>query len=846
MMSAVEQFRAAIRSRSLVPQEIIGDGKLRRCEIEGRNGRSKDGAYILFDDGPIPAGGFQNHADGLGWQDWRADVGRTLTLEEERAHRAKVEALRAEREAEDAKRKAEAQERAAAIWNAAEAATDKHPYLVRKGVRAHGVRVHKGALVVALFDTARQLHSLQFIGIDGEKRFLTSGRVQGCLFPIGKLNDGVLCIAEGYATAASIHEATGHAVAVAFNAGNLEAVARALRAKYPDVCLILCADDDYRTEGNPGLSKATEAARAVNGLVAFPEFDGNRPEGGSDFNDLHQAAGLGAIRACIEQAKAPSAKEKDQAEQPRATGRGNGNPTKQSEGAKKADDTKGWPDPQDLPPILPTAPAMPEYFLPESLRGHAKDVAERMQVPLEFVGVPLMVALGFLTGRKVAILPKRHDNWLVVPNLWGATVGRPGVLKSPAQEKATDPVERLEIRQRDEFKRQEQFREAGREVLDLRIKDMKKQIERAIKNGCEVKDLQKALADLNAEKEEASSETPPTYVVSDTTVEKLQEIMATNPGGLLLARDELAGLFATFEKSGREGDREFYLEAWSGTQSYRVDRIGRGSIYIERNRLSIIGSTQPGKIQKHVQRALDGGSGDDGLLQRFQLVVWPEVPETWEKVDRWENLPAKEAAFQVFKNIDDLEPKAIGATQDQYDIMPALRFSPDGQEIFDEWFSNLERRLRTRELKQSPAFESHLAKYRSLMPSLALVFHVVDVVSGKVQGLVSREAALRAITWCEYLEQHIRKVYAEELGGEILSVHALAEKIRTRTVTDGNSLRDIWLNGWSNLGSSEKVAVALRILEQHGWVREEKLKSGAKGGRPSMVVRINPKLHFDG
>jgi hypothetical protein len=475
-----------------------------------------------------------------------------------------------------------------------------------------------------------------------------------------------------------------------------------------------------------------------------------------------------------------------------------------------------WPEPLELPSILPAVPVMPEEFLPETLRAYARDVAERMQVPLEFVAVPLVVALGFSVARKMAILPKRHDNWLVVPNLWGVTVGRPGVLKSPAQEKAIDPVELLEIRARTRFKEERQFREAGREVLVLQIKNIKKQITKAIQGDDEatLKELQRTLADLNAEKERVTSEVAPNYLVTDITVEKLQEHMANNPGGLLLVRDELSGLLATFEKTGREGDREFYLEAWSGTKSYKVDRIGRGSIYIERNRLSIIGSIQPGKLQRHVQRALEGDTGDDGLLQRFQLLVWPEVSPEWRNVDRWENLTAKEGAFQVFRNIDALNPFLLGAEQGKYDIMPSLRFSRDGQQVFDDWFCKLEQRVRTKELKETPAFESHLAKYRSLLPSLALVFHIVDVVSGKAEGAVSSEAALRAVEWCQYLEAHARKVYAEEMQGETVAAHALAEKIMSGAVSDGDAIRDIHRNGWTNLGNPEKVLAALGILER--------------------------------
>jgi putative DNA primase/helicase len=201
-----------------------------------------------------------------------------------------VEAMRREREAEGAKRKVEAREKAALIWQAAVTAPEDHPYLVKKGIKAHGLRVHDGALVIPICDGV-ELHSLQFIGPEGDKRFLSGGRVSGCYLLIGNL-DGTLCIVEGYATGASIHEATGCAVAVAFNAGNLLPVARTLCVKFPHLRLIVCADDDASTTGNPGLSKAREAAQAVGALLAVPDFDRTRPDGATDFNDLHRHAGF--------------------------------------------------------------------------------------------------------------------------------------------------------------------------------------------------------------------------------------------------------------------------------------------------------------------------------------------------------------------------------------------------------------------------------------------------------------------------------------------------------------------------------------------------------------------------
>ena len=190
-----------------------------------------------------------------------------------------------------------------AEWEAAKPAPDSHPYLARKGVQAHGLRVDAdGRLLVPVRDRAGELQSLQYINADGEKRFLPGGRVSGGHFAIGKVS-GTVCVAEGFATAATIHEATGHPVAVAFNCGNLEAVARALREKLPKARLILCADDDAWTDGNPGLTKATEAARAVGGLLAVPDFGADRPEKATDFNDLAQHRGADVVQGVHRQCK---------------------------------------------------------------------------------------------------------------------------------------------------------------------------------------------------------------------------------------------------------------------------------------------------------------------------------------------------------------------------------------------------------------------------------------------------------------------------------------------------------------------------------------------------------------
>ncbi|MDP3167235.1 MAG: DUF927 domain-containing protein [Hydrogenophaga sp.] len=227
--------------------------------------------------------------------------------------RQRIERRQAEQTRDDAAH-ATAAAQATAQWQAA-SEDGESPYLVRKGVQPHGVRFAPGGvLLVPLRDSAGKLWNVQRIAPtkphDGvpEKLFLKGGRKSGLWHLVGELASGeappVVLVAEGYATAATLHEATGHPVAVAFDAGNLQHVARALRKLHTSALLVVCGDDDRETEAqtgtNPGRVKAAAAARAVHGLALFPK---GLPEGGSDFNDLHHhhggAVGLEAVRHIV-------------------------------------------------------------------------------------------------------------------------------------------------------------------------------------------------------------------------------------------------------------------------------------------------------------------------------------------------------------------------------------------------------------------------------------------------------------------------------------------------------------------------------------------------------------------
>jgi len=592
------------------------------------------------------------------------------------------------------------------------------PYLTRKGIKAHDARLSRGALTIPLRDGGK-IHSLQFIEADGDKKFLHGGRITGCYFSIGTTKGAAaLCICEGFATGASINESTGLPVAVAFNAGNLEAVAKAMRVKFPDLPVIVCADDDYRTAGNPGLTKATAAALGVAGVLAIPDFGTDRPDGATDFNDMAQLCGKDAVLQAIGSAKAP-VKPEHQA---------------MAENAPESDGD-GWSEPQSIPCSLLPVEAFDYALLPVALRAWVSDIAERISCPPDFPAVGAMVALSSVIGRKAGIRPKRFDDWLVIPNLWGAVVGRPGVMKSPALSEVLKPLDRLSIVANDQHAEAMRDHEIKSKLEGMGGKAAETKAQKLVSVG-KMNEAEQLLIDAA----DSDAIPPPAlrrYKVTDASVEALGEILIDNPWGTLAYRDELNGLLRSLDKEGQEGARAFYLQGYDGNQGYTVDRIMRGrNLHIEAVCIAMLGGIQPGKLQAYIRDAVDGGAGDDGLLQRFGLLVWPDVDGEWRNVDRWPDTQAKRTAFETFERLDALQ---LGTDPESSKESPLVyRFTTEAQTLFEEWRLELETALRSGEYH--PAMESHLSKYRKLVPAVALVCALAD---GEKE--VSRDSLLRAL-----------------------------------------------------------------------------------------------------
>jgi putative DNA primase/helicase len=303
-MTAEETFRATLRQSGLeYDGPIIVDGKLKRFKADGD--RDKNSWYVLFP-GPPVAGAYGCWKRGIERQTWCEKSGSSLSSLEKELIRHRWQEAKAKLEAETVRRQAKARKIAAWILDRSRRAVTMHPYLYRKRVKVFGnLREYRRRLVVPLRDSGGELHNLQFIDKDGAKKFLSGGCVAGCFFKLADKPDEPLVICEGYSTGASIHEATGHAVICAMNSGNLFGVAEAARTVSPQREIIIAADNDQWTtkpKPNPGLTKATAAAKAIGAKLAVPQFDdlANKP---TDFNDLAIAQGLDAVRQQVASAR---------------------------------------------------------------------------------------------------------------------------------------------------------------------------------------------------------------------------------------------------------------------------------------------------------------------------------------------------------------------------------------------------------------------------------------------------------------------------------------------------------------------------------------------------------------
>lgn len=454
-------------------------------------------------------------------------------------------------------------------------------------------------------------------------------------------------------------------------------------------------------------------------------------------------------------------------------------------------------DPEPLPlPDLPPVAKLPEQALPKAIGDFVFDTAERMQCPPDFVTVVAYCALSTVIGNKIRVQPKVHDNWELTPNLWGALIGRPSSMKSPAMKAALVPLQALEAQYREAYEVEVRDHGAEIELAEITSKAAKDAAKKALKAGN--KDVaRQTLMDGMAQPEKPVRKR---LIVNDTTMEKLADLMNQNPEGLLQVRDELTGLLAKLNRDDAKDERAFYLETFDGNGHFTVDRIGRGTIDIQSTTLSIIGGIQPSKLAPLIRGAINGSS-DDGLMQRFQLAVWPDTGGHWDYTDRPRNPDAFDQYQSLFHQLADMKKAET-----------PIRFSDNAQALFIEWYTEIQREARSGDLH--PALESHLVKLPKALAAIALINELAE----NREPLISAEAMARALEFMDYLRTHAERIYSIATQGGVEGAKRILR--RRDQLPPCFKPRDIQRKGWAGLTTKEEVAAALEVLMDHHYIHK--------------------------
>jgi len=227
------------------------------------------------------------------------------------------------------------------------------------------------------------------------------------------------------------------------------------------------------------------------------------------------------------------------------------------------------------------------------------------------------------------------------------------------------------------------------------------------------------------------------------------------------------------------------------------------------------------------------------MLQRFQLLVYPDH-RAWEWRDRIPAKNARDRAFAVFEALADFDPVTWGAAPaNDFAKFPHFRFDEAALEVFIEWSTDLH--CSKLPAEENPIIAQHLAKFDKLMPTLALILHLVECAASGGRGPVTAQGALRAAAWCDYLEAHARRCYGLLIDDGLRAAQSVVDKVRQGKLADGFTARDVRRNQWRSLTTDEAVQAALDWLEDEGWLQAKEAGTGTRGGRPTLAYRINPK-----
>ena len=438
----------------------------------------------------------------------------------------------------------------------------------------------------------------------------------------------------------------------------------------------------------------------------------------------------------------------------------------------EAEESQDWPVPQDLATLEVPLPPWEKGLLPPALEDLAESLAGQLLVEPTAPAVAMLAAVSAVLGYRRVVVAPEPDNpsWEEVPVLWVALVGPPGSGKTPIIRGATRPLWAIEHELAEGNRRDWEVYEA-----DLERWQGAKRGERG---------------------EKPKPPTPRRLVVSDITPEKLGVILEGNPA-VLVHVDELKGLIQSWRREDRAAGRAFFMSAYHGAQ-HVVDRVMRGTIYLPRPQVAILGGIQPGPWHQVVRGGLGRGEDADGLLQRFTPIVIDPLP------------PVKEPPPVPKELLWDYEGVVIRLWEEE--VPQRVSPSPEAYQLWREWRFETLHDQRNPELPE--AWRGYLSKRMGLTARMA---GILSVLWGE-DGVISERTMARAIVLVKrILEPHARRAWRVGQVGDISPALRLGKRLKEGGV-ERFARRDVYRNEWGGISSSEEAGQALWLLERAGWV----------------------------
>ncbi|MCK9638029.1 MAG: DUF3987 domain-containing protein [Methylobacter tundripaludum] len=624
MVDAIESFKTAMQAYGLNPLDTIQPGKFHRFPGLDKK-RGDDSAWCkLFDD--LRGGVFGDFSTGLD-EHWQVETTEHAYSDEERAaFKQRLEAERKARDAEQLRQQEAAAINAGDVLAAAGTDPSQHPYALKKIVD-FGPRVKRGAwpqrgwldaLLIPIYSADGKIWTLEAINPEGEKDYLKGGRKRGCFHPLGKIRGASrVLIGEGLATVAAVHAVDGAPAVAAMDAGNLSAVALAVRSMAPNAELILLADNDIKADGsNPGLKAATEAAQAVGGCVAVPDLDGQK----CDFGDLWQQRGADAVRDVL-------VKIRDVATMTVATI------------ATDESIDSHWPKPQPL-----TAKIEPETYpvdaLPDVIRAAAEEVAGFVKAPFPLVAGSALGALSLAIQAHCDI--KRAERLTGPIGLFMLSIADSGERKTTCDGFFTSAIRQHEAEQAELAAPLLKDYAAVMAAWNAQREGILSAIKEAGKKGKDAGNLRDDLTALEHDKPEPPR--IPRLILGDETPENLAFTLAKNWPSAGVVSSEAGVVFGAHGMGKDSVMRNMALlnVLWDGG-SLSIGRRSSESFTVQGARLTVALQIQEATLRAFFDKS-GGLARGTGFLARF-LVAWPsstqgyrpftEPPETWPKLARF-------------------------------------------------------------------------------------------------------------------------------------------------------------------------------------------------------------------